>query len=331
MSRRFSEQRNNPGWEQSSRNRRGNGNRDYDRGWNEPRQSRHEEDWRPFDSQDSFGQRNYGRMPYDQQGYGERDYRDNDRQWNEQGWNQQNRNEQRWNEPGYRTTQDYSDMGQGNDRGWNEQRRLGNPYRQQDTYRPYESGYDAPQSSMAREHYQPSAMGNSERYGYRDDADYNRYQQRGNYQGNYGSQQSYGSQQQGGYGGWQERGNQQGEYGSQGSSQREGRYRGVGPRNYQRSDQRIMEDINDRLNDHPYIDASDVQVKVKDGEVTLEGTVDSRWTKHHVEDIADEVSGVKDVENRIHIKKNIWEKENSNTEKTSSADSKNKLAERGAN
>ena len=51
-----------------------------------------------------------------------------------------------------------------------------------------------------------------------------------------------------------------------------------------------------------------------------------------MEDIADEVSGVKDVENRIHIKKNIWEKENSNTEKTaSSADSKNKLAERGAN
>ena len=273
-------------------------------------------------------------MPYDQQGYGERDYRENDynendRRWNEQGWN-----EQRRNEPGYRTTQDYSDMGQSNDRGWNEQSNYGNPYQREGSYRPYESGYDSPWSSMAREHYQPSAMGSSERYGYRDDADYNRYQQRGNYQGNYGNQQSYGSQQggfqqQGGYG-WQERGSQQGEYGSQGSSQREGRYKGVGPRNYQRSDQRIMEDINDRLNDHPYIDASDVQVKVKEGEVILEGTVDSRWAKHHVEDIADEVSGVKDVENRIHIKKNIWEKESSNTEK-SSADSKNKLAERGVN
>lgn len=325
MSRRFSEQRNNPGWENSSRNRRGNPNynKGNDRGWNEPWQRQQEQDWQSFDNQQSYDQEDYGRGAYPQQGYGERSYRGNDRGWNEQ----------RWNEPGYRTTQDYSDIGQRNDdRGWNEQRNYGNPYQREGSYRPYESGYDAPWGSIAREHYQPSAMGNSERYGYRDDPDYNRFQQRGNYQGNYGSQQGYGAQQGGfqqqGGSGWQERAPQQGQYGSQGS--REGRYRGVGPRNYQRPDERITEDINDRLNDHPYIDASDIQVRVKDGEVILEGTVDSRWSKHHVEDIADEVSGVKDVENRIHIKKNIWEKENKNADKQS-ADSKNKLAERSVN
>src|SRR5690606_19937537 len=35
-------------------------------------------------------------------------------------------------------------------------------------------------------------------------------------------------------------------------------HRGKGPRNYTRSDDRIKEDINDRLSDDPFIDASDI-------------------------------------------------------------------------
>ena len=101
-------------------------------------------------------------------------------------------------------------------------------------------------------------------------------------------------------------------------------FRGVGPRNYTRSDERITEDVNDRLNDNPYIDASDIQVKVKQGEVILEGNVDSRYAKHLIEDIADSVSGVKDVENHIHIKRNLWEKDNNAD--TQQAESKNKLS-----
>jgi osmotically-inducible protein OsmY len=77
------------------------------------------------------------------------------------------------------------------------------------------------------------------------------------------------------------------------------RHRGRGPRNYTRSDDRIREDLNDRLTDNPYLDASDIEVEVLNGEVTLTGTVDSRWAKRMAEDIAEDVSGVRNVENRI--------------------------------
>ena len=59
----------------------------------------------------------------------------------------------------------------------------------------------------------------------------------------------------------------------------EGRHRGRGPRNYTRSDDRIKEDINDRLTDHSYLDASDIDVDVSDGDVILKGNVSSRYEK----------------------------------------------------
>ncbi len=49
------------------------------------------------------------------------------------------------------------------------------------------------------------------------------------------------------------------------------------------------------------MDASDIDVTVDSGEVTLSGTVDNRWAKRRAEDIADGVSGVKNVENRIKV------------------------------
>jgi len=80
-----------------------------------------------------------------------------------------------------------------------------------------------------------------------------------------------------------------------------GNYRGRGPKNYTRSDDRIREDINDRLTDHSYLDASDIDVAVDNGEVTLTGTVTSRYQKRMAEDIADDISGVKNVENRLRV------------------------------
>lgn len=82
-----------------------------------------------------------------------------------------------------------------------------------------------------------------------------------------------------------------------------GGYRGRGPKNYARSDERIKEDINDRLTDYDYIDATDVEVGVQNGEVVLSGTVDSGYEKRLAEDIADDVSGVRNVENRIRIRR----------------------------
>jgi hypothetical protein len=80
-------------------------------------------------------------------------------------------------------------------------------------------------------------------------------------------------------------------------------HRGRGPRNYRRSDQRIREDVSDRLTDDPYVDASDIEVAVENGEVTLVGSVMSRPVKHRVEDIAESVSGVTHVQNNLRIQR----------------------------
>lgn len=82
-----------------------------------------------------------------------------------------------------------------------------------------------------------------------------------------------------------------------------GSFYGRGPRGYQRSDDRIREDINDRLTFDPEIDASDVIVEVRQCEVTLTGTVDSRDQKRRAEDLAESVPGVRDVTNHLKVNK----------------------------
>jgi len=78
-------------------------------------------------------------------------------------------------------------------------------------------------------------------------------------------------------------------------------HRGRGPRGYTRSDERIKEDINDDLTDSWSLDASNIEVEVSGGDVILTGTVDSRYEKRLAEDIAEDVSGVKNVENRLRV------------------------------
>jgi osmotically-inducible protein OsmY len=83
--------------------------------------------------------------------------------------------------------------------------------------------------------------------------------------------------------------------------QRGGQHRGRGPKGYTRSDERIREDVNDRLSDDPFVDASEVEVSVSSCEVTLSGTVDSRDAKRRAEDIAEQVSGVRHVQNNLRV------------------------------
>jgi osmotically-inducible protein OsmY len=78
-------------------------------------------------------------------------------------------------------------------------------------------------------------------------------------------------------------------------------YRGLGPRGYRRSDQRIREDVCQALQDDPHLDASALDVEVKDGEVTLSGTTGSRRDKRYAERIAELITGVRDVHNRLRI------------------------------
>lgn len=80
-----------------------------------------------------------------------------------------------------------------------------------------------------------------------------------------------------------------------------GRYFGRGPRNYRRSDERVSEDIHERLTAHPEIDATDVEIEVQGGVVTVTGAVEDRWTRHRVEDVIDEILGVREIDNRLRI------------------------------
>ena len=82
-----------------------------------------------------------------------------------------------------------------------------------------------------------------------------------------------------------------------------GRFTGKGPKGYQRSDDRIREDVSDALERDGELDASDVEVIVAGGEVTLEGTVPDRRSKRRAEDLIEDLPGVKEVHNRLRVKK----------------------------
>lgn len=82
-----------------------------------------------------------------------------------------------------------------------------------------------------------------------------------------------------------------------------GGFAGRGPRGYRRSDERIWEDVCERLTHAASVDASDIDVSVERGEVTLEGFVESRREKRAAEDICELVPGVVDVHNRLRVRR----------------------------
>jgi hypothetical protein len=84
------------------------------------------------------------------------------------------------------------------------------------------------------------------------------------------------------------------------SSNARGGYAGLGPKGYTRTDERIREDVCDRLSWNDEVDATEISVSVQNGEVTLEGRVETRHMKRLAEDIAEDVSGVVDVHNTTH-------------------------------
>ncbi len=88
--------------------------------------------------------------------------------------------------------------------------------------------------------------------------------------------------------------------------QEPGPHSGRGPKGYRRSDQQIAEEINQRLMSHGHVDASDVQVSVSSGVVTLTGKVEDRRAKREAEDCADGVHGVEDVMNQLSVEKGFF-------------------------
>jgi hypothetical protein len=82
---------------------------------------------------------------------------------------------------------------------------------------------------------------------------------------------------------------------------RRGPHAGRGPRGYQRTDDRIREDICERMCENDELDAREIEIRVSGGEVTLLGTVHDRYDKRLAEDIVEQVSGVQDVSNQLRV------------------------------
>lgn len=140
-------------------------------------------------------------------------------------------------------------------------------------------------------------------------------------QGGYGSQGGYRQGMQGNYGG-----GMQGMQGGYGQEVRGG-HRGKGPTGYTRSDDRIKEQICEALADDDHIDATHIEVVVKNGEVILTGTVDDRRTKRLAEDLVERMPGVKDVQNQLRVGRGNLESGRvvgKNETETSSSDKKHR-------
>lgn len=76
--------------------------------------------------------------------------------------------------------------------------------------------------------------------------------------------------------------------------------RARGPKGYRRSDDRIRDDVCERIA-RSGIDADEVEVSVENAEVTLTGTVRERHEKWRLEEIADDIFGVEDVHNHLRL------------------------------
>ncbi len=80
-------------------------------------------------------------------------------------------------------------------------------------------------------------------------------------------------------------------------------HRGRGPKGYKRSDDSIYEDVCVILSLSPEIDASNIEVGVKEGVVFLSGTVHDRGVKKLAEYEIENISGVLDVQNLLTFEK----------------------------
>lgn len=68
-----------------------------------------------------------------------------------------------------------------------------------------------------------------------------------------------------------------------------------------RTDKKIKEDICDFLAQVPLENCSEIKVHVDSGTVTLRGNVNKSQTKRTVEEIAEHVAGVNNIQNELRI------------------------------
>ncbi len=78
---------------------------------------------------------------------------------------------------------------------------------------------------------------------------------------------------------------------------------GFAPRNYQKTDQQILNEVCERLTLHGELDVRDIDVHCRNGVIRLEGSVPSRWMRRAIEAVTESVYGVADVEDELEIEK----------------------------
>jgi hypothetical protein len=78
-------------------------------------------------------------------------------------------------------------------------------------------------------------------------------------------------------------------------------YRGRGPRNFRRSDERIREEVCRLLTEDASVDATDIEVEVSRGIVRLRGSVGNRKQRRWAEEDVERVWGVEDLVNELAI------------------------------
>jgi hypothetical protein len=81
----------------------------------------------------------------------------------------------------------------------------------------------------------------------------------------------------------------------------DGPHVGKGPKGYRRSDERILEDVNQALTDSGALDATEIEIACKNGEIVLRGSVSDRRAKRLAEELAEAQSGVHDVRNELRV------------------------------
>lgn len=81
----------------------------------------------------------------------------------------------------------------------------------------------------------------------------------------------------------------------------EGPFRGLGPKNYRRSDESIVDDASRALGRDGDVDATEIDVECRDGVLKLRGKVEDRAMKRQAEDCVYDLDGVKDVRNELEV------------------------------
>jgi osmotically-inducible protein OsmY len=74
-----------------------------------------------------------------------------------------------------------------------------------------------------------------------------------------------------------------------------------GERRQQRPDESLAREIHEILTEDPELEASEIEVQVEGGAVTLIGIVDSSDAKLMAEELAESVTGVREVHNRLRV------------------------------